>query len=51
MYLIITIRKPVADAAEGEQLYNLVKQRLADRPDVALAAHVANHFPTKEATE
>lgn len=51
MELVITIRKEVADADEGEHIYNLVKERLNDRPDVTMSAHVSNHFPRKEPTE
>lgn len=48
MYLVITIRKPVADAAEGEQLYEFVKGRLTDRPDIKITGHVTNHFIDEE---
>lgn len=44
MYLVVTIRKDVADRDEGEALYELVKQRLADRPNVKISGHVTNHF-------
>lgn len=44
MYVVITVRKPVEDAAEGEWIYNFVKERLADRPDVEVTGHVTNHF-------
>lgn len=48
MYLVITLRKEVADRDEGLALYELVKQRLEDRPDVKICGHVANHFDTVE---
>lgn len=44
MKLVITLRKEVADRNEGEQIYELVKQKLADQPDVKVTAHVTNHF-------
>ena len=44
MQLIITLRKDVTDRDEGEQIYELVKQRLADKPEVKVAGHVTNHF-------
>ena len=44
MQLVITLRKEVADRDEGEAIYQLVKERLADRPDVKVTGHVTNHF-------
>lgn len=44
MKLVITLRKEVADRDEGEALYQLVKQKLSDRPDVKISGHVTNHF-------
>lgn len=44
MYLVITLRKEVADRDEGLAIYEIVKQKMQDRPDVAIAGHVANHF-------
>ncbi len=44
MKLVITLRKEVADRDEGETIYELVKTRLADRPDVEVHGHVTNHF-------
>jgi len=44
MQLVITLRKEVEDREEGEALYELVKQRLEDRPDVEVRGHVTNHF-------
>lgn len=48
MQLIITLCKDVADREEGEQLYELVKMKLVDRPDIKVAGHVTNHFPESE---
>lgn len=48
MQLIITLRKEVEDPEEGRQLYNLVKDRLADQEDVTIAGHITNHFDTEE---
>lgn len=48
MNLIITLRKEVADRDEGHAIYELVKQRLADRPDVIVTGHVTNHFDLEE---
>lgn len=44
MYLIITLRKEVADRDEGRLIYDLVKQKLEDRPDVQVSGQVSNHF-------
>lgn len=48
MQLVITLRKDVADREEGEQVYELVKQKMADRPDVKVTGHVTNHFDLEE---
>lgn len=48
MDLIITLRKEVADRDEGEQIYQLVKQKLEDRPDIIITGHVTNHFDLEE---
>jgi len=44
MYLIITLRKEVPDRDAGRQIFDLVRERLADRPDVEISGHVSNHF-------
>jgi hypothetical protein len=44
MYVIITLRKPVADAPEGRQLYDRVKEKLKDVPNIELSGLVTNHF-------
>lgn len=44
MQLVITLRKEIPDRDTGLQIYELVKQRLADRPDVIVIGHVTNHF-------
>lgn len=44
MLLFITLRKEVEDENEGRAIYELVKQKLADRPDVKIAGHVNNRF-------
>ncbi len=48
MYLVITARKEVADRDEARTIFDLVKQRLADRPDVETTGHVSNHFDIEE---
>lgn len=44
MNLVITLRKEVPDRDAGKAIYDLVKQRLDDRPDVIVTGHVTNHF-------
>lgn len=44
MKLVVTLRKDVEDAVEGLAIYELVKQRLSDHPEVETAGHVTNHF-------
>ena len=44
MYIIVTLRKPIADREAGEIVYEAVKTKLADRPDIEINGHVTNHF-------
>lgn len=44
MNLVITLRKDVPDRETGETIFNLVKERLNDRPDIIVTGHVTNHF-------
>ena len=48
MQIIITLRKEVADRDEGRAIYELVKSKMADRPDVTITGHVSNHFDLEE---
>lgn len=45
MKLTIVLRKEVPDLETAEQLYNLVKERLADHPEVEVKGTVSNHYP------
>lgn len=51
MQLVITLRKDVADRDEGEAIFETVKQKLKDRPDIKVTGHVTNHFPESEVPE
>lgn len=42
--LTITLRKEVATEEEGKALYNIVKLKLEDKPDVQLSAQITNHI-------
>ncbi|MBA7648560.1 hypothetical protein ES703_56348 [subsurface metagenome] len=44
MELIITLRKQVESHEEGQQIFELVKQRLEDRPDITIRGHVTAPF-------
>ncbi len=48
MQLVITLRKDVADQAEGQQVCELVKQKLEDHPDIKVDGHITNHFTESE---
>ena len=42
--LIITLIKPVETVEQGNDLYQLVKQWLADTPDVEISGQVTNQL-------
>ena len=44
MVLTITLRREVPDRDTGKLLFDLVKDRLGDMPDIDVRGHVANHF-------
>jgi len=44
MYVTITLRKEVPDRDAARAIYDLVKARLADRPDVEISSSANNHF-------
>lgn len=48
MQLVITLRRNVADRDEGKEIFELVKTRLEDRPDVTVTGHITNHFVDEE---
>ena len=48
MTVVITARKEVPDRETGRAIYDLVKARMEDRPDVELKGHVTNHFDLDE---
>lgn len=51
MYLVITLRREVADRVAGKTIYDLVKERMVDRPDVIVTGHVTNHFDLESPPE
>ena len=48
MNLCITLRKDVEDQEAGKQLYEWVKEKLAEHPEVKITGHVTNHFDLDE---
>lgn len=44
MQVILTLRKEVADSTEARAVYDWVKEKLQERPDVDLTGHCSNHF-------
>jgi len=40
MKLVITLSKEVETAEQGQQLFDIVKQRYAEQPDIKVTAHV-----------
>jgi len=48
MDVVITLRREVPDRETGRLIYDIVKNRLADRPDVKITGHVSNHFDLNE---
>jgi len=44
MYVVICLRREVPDRETGRMLYDLVKLRLADRPDIIVSGSCSNHF-------
>lgn len=48
MYLVITLRKEVPDRDAARVIYDLVKERMADRPDVIVTGLASNHFDLDE---
>jgi len=44
MYVAIVLRKEIPDRDTGRAIYDLVKQKLADRPDINITGSISNHF-------
>lgn len=44
MILTVTLRREVPDKDTARQIYDLVKVKLADRPDIKVTGHASNHF-------
>ncbi len=48
MYVTITLRKEVPDRDAARVIYDLVKARMADKPDVKVTGSANNHFDLDE---
>lgn len=48
MQLTIVLRKEVPDEATAQQLYDIVKEKLADQPDVKITASTNNQIIDQE---
>lgn len=44
MQLVITLRKEVPDRDQGKEIFDLVKEKLEDHPEIKVTGHVTNHF-------
>ncbi len=47
-FCVITIRKEVPDRDRAREIYDLVKQKLEDRPDLKLTGLFSNHFDLEQ---
>lgn len=48
MYVVITARKPVETQEQGRAVYDLIKQKLTEHPEIKLTGQVSNHFIDEE---
>lgn len=48
MFVVITARKEVPDRDAARAIYDTLKARLEDRPDIILTGHATNHFDLDE---
>ncbi len=46
-WVIITLRKEVPDRDRAREIYDMIKVKLADRPDIQMTGHFSNHFDLK----
>jgi len=44
MYVIITLTKEVPDRETGRAIYDTVKLKMLDNPEVKINGHISNHF-------
>lgn len=44
IYLVVTIRKEVEDRIEARAIFDTVKAKMADKPELTITGHCSNHF-------
>ena len=44
MFVVITLRKEVPDRVRAREIYDMVKQKLADHPEIEISGIASNHF-------
>lgn len=48
LYVTITLRKEVETQEQARAIYDMIKEKLQDRPDVKIAGGVSNQFTDTE---
>lgn len=48
MFIVITLRKEIPDRETARLIYDVIKAKMADRPDIVLTGHCSNHFDFTE---
>lgn len=48
LYVHITMTKEVADQTAGRAIYDMVKAKLADHPDIVVQGSISNQFHDEE---
>jgi len=51
MFLTVVLRKEVPDEAQGEILFNVVKDKMSDYPDVTVSGTINSTLPKPEVPE
>jgi len=44
MEVVITARKTVPDRETGRAIYDMLKTKLEDNPEIQITGHISNHF-------
>jgi len=48
MQVVITLRKEVETREQGLEIFELVKAKFVEQPDIKVTGHVSNHFVDSE---
>lgn len=46
--LIITARREIESQEQGHTIFDIVKEKLLDHPEIILTGHISNHFTDTE---